>query len=163
MRVAVLLAILFMSLMVFETSFLWVFLGWFSAIPVMTIAGLLVMQRVGVAEGTAWFLALAFMRGDLIACVIALIGPFLVLRVFSTRSLYALFGTGIVAFGAGIVSVFVVRTVLGLFFDLSSWHIVYRTLLLQEALLVPGLFVGLYLVRWFEQNISSRIALKSLS
>ena len=51
MRSAFLLALLFAGLVVLEASGVWAFGGIALAIPIMTIGGLLVMHRVGIAAG----------------------------------------------------------------------------------------------------------------
>jgi len=161
-RTAFMLAIMFSILLTIESSGIWVFESWFSAIPLMITAGILVMQRVGIAEGVAWFCVLAILRGDVIAATIALTGPWLTLRVFSTRSLYALFGIGLVSHTAGIIVLFGIATVMTSIFHVT-WNIPYSTLWAQEFLLIPSLYFGMNIVRWFEQNIRSRFAFTSFT
>lgn len=161
-RTALLLTIMFYVLTVIESSVLWVFEGWVATIPLMTTAGILVMQRLGIAEGVAWFCILAILRGDVIAATIAFIGPWVTLRVFSTRSLYALFGIGLVSHAAGMVVLFVIATIMASVSQ-ATWNISYATLWTQELLLIPSLYFGMNVVGWFEQNIRSRFALTSLS
>ncbi len=159
-RSAFALALLFTGLLIVESSGMWVFTHWVATIPLMIIAGLLVMQRVGVPEGVAWFCALAFLRIDIVSAVIACTGPSLTLRVFSTRSLYALFGIGMVSHAAGIGVLFIIATLANTVFH-ATWNIAYGTLWLQEILLLPGLNLGMNGVRWFEHNIRSRVRFTS--
>ncbi len=161
-RAPLFLAVGFVILLTFETSVLWTFLGWISAIPLMMIVGLLVLQRVGIPEGVAWFVVLAVLRGDLVAGTIAFIGPVLTVRVFSTRSLYALLGIGLVSHAAGILVLFVLHVSVRAVFDVS-WSVPYSMLWLQELLLLPGLYFGMSGIRWFDQTIGSRVALKPLT
>jgi hypothetical protein len=157
------LALLFSGLLVCEVSFLWTWNNWIAAIPLLTIAGILVMQRIGIVEGAAWFFVLGIIRLDIISIVIAFIGPVLLVKLFSARSLYALLGLGLVAFGFGIVTLGVTHELVTWLKDSTVWKMSYSTLFVQEVLLVPGLFCGSNLVRWFERTIWSRIALKPLS
>jgi hypothetical protein len=161
-RSTIALALSFCLFLMIEASGIWVFDGWFAAIPLMTAAGILVMQRVGIPEGIGWFCVLAFFRGDFVALTIAATAPSLTLRVFSTRSLYALLGIGLVSHAAGIGVLFIISTITSVIVH-TSWTVSYTTLWLQELLLIPGLYFGMSIVQWFEQNIRSRIALKSLA
>lgn len=156
------LAVGFLLLLTLESSVIWAFQGWVSAIPLMMIVGLLVLQRIGIPEGVAWFLVLAVLRGDIVAFTIALIGPALTMRVFSTRSLYALLGIGIVSHAAGILILLATHAVLTAVFHVI-WNVQYSTVWLQELLLIPGLYFGTSGIRWFDQNIGSRVALKPLT
>jgi hypothetical protein len=161
-RSAILLALAFCLFLTIETSGIWVFEGWFSAVPLMTAAGILVMQRVGIAEGIGWFIVLALLRTDLVAVIIALIGPLLTLRVFSTRSLYALLGIGLVSHAVGICVLFIISTLANLVLH-STWSISFSTFWLQEVLLIPSLYFGMGMMQWFEQNIRSRVTLVPLA
>lgn len=161
-RTPLMLAMGFVFLLTCEASGIWVFESWVSAIPMMMIVGFLVLQRVGVAEGVAWFCVLALLRGDIVAGTIALIGPSLTSRVFSTRSLYALLGIGLVSHAVGILVLLAVHGALSAIFHVS-WNIQYGTLWLQELLLIPGLYLGTSGIWWFDRTIGSRVALKSLT
>lgn len=163
MRMAFFIALLFSGLLVCEVSFLWAWSGWIAAIPLLTITGILIMQRIGIMEGAAWFFVLGIIRLDIVSIVIAFIGPVLLVKLFSARSLYALFGLGLVAFGLGIATLGAVHELVTWLKDSIVWEISYSTLFMQEALLVPGLFCGSNLVRWLERTVGSRIALKPLS
>ncbi len=161
-RAALALAIMFCLFLMIETSGIWVFESWVAAIPLMTTTGILVMQRIGIAEGIGWFCVLAVLRGDGISGVIALTGPWLTLRVFSTRSLYALLGIGLVSHAAGICALFIIATIANIAFH-SSWDIPYATVWLQELFLIPSLYFGMNIAQWFERNIRSRVAVKPLT
>lgn len=161
-RTALFTAFLFLLSMTLEASGVWVFHNWIAAIPLSIIIGFLVMQRVGIVEGVAWFLALAVLRGDIISGTIAIIGPILTLRVFSTRSLYALFGIGLVSHATGIFILAILHTLVTTIFTVS-WTVSYTTVWLQEILLIPGLYLGTFVIRWFYVHISSRVAFKSLT
>ena len=152
----------FVLLLTCESSGLWAFQSWVAAIPLLVIAGLLVLQRVGIPEGVAWFAVLAVVRGDIVAGTIAIIGPLLTMRVFSTRSLYALLGIGLVSHATGICLLLAVHTVVESLFH-GAWNISYIALWLQEFLLIPGLYLGMSGIWWFDHTIGSRIALKSLT
>lgn len=164
MRISFLLALLFVVLSVLESSLLWVFQpAWFSAFPLLSIAGFLVLQRVGVSEGVMWFLAMIFLRHDLSSLIIIALAPVLIVRLFSTRSVYALLGSGITAYGAMILGILAGHAVLRTLGIRIDWHMPFSFLLAQWALLVPGLYLGFVCVRWLERTVGSRVALKPLT
>ncbi len=161
-RSSIVLTLTFCILLALETSVLWVFDDWIAFIPLMMTSGLLVLQRVGIPEGIVWFLALAILRGDFVSAIIAMLGPLFMIKIFSTRSLYALLGVGLVAHGFGIVILWVIHGfVHGLFH--VTWNISFSTLWIQELLLIPTLYLGTMLIRSFRRTIGSRVALKPLS
>ena len=162
MRTGILLAFLFFFLLLIEIAFFHAFAGNVARIPVMIIAGMIIMQRVGIEEGAAWLLAVAILRADGVAFLLAAIGPMLILQIFTTRSVYALLGFGAVAYGAASF----IFILLGELFDavlgmtiLSSHPI--RHALLEGALLIPGLFIGVIIVRSIERRILTQFAFKS--
>lgn len=161
-RAPLTLAVGFVLLLAFESSVIWAFQGWVSAIPLMVIVGFLVLQRIGIPEGVAWFCVLAVLRGDIVAGTIALVGPVVTLRVFSTRSLYALLGIGLVSHAAGILTLLAIHGLMSAVFHVA-WTVHYSTVWLQELLLIPGLYFGMGSIRWFDRTISSRVALKPLT
>jgi hypothetical protein len=161
-RTSVFLAILFVLLLTVERTVIWVLPGWIASIPLMMTAGFLVMQRAGIPEGVAWFCMLALLRGDIIAGTIAFVGPFLILKVFSTRSLYALFGIGLVSYAMGILALLMIHAVATNVLS-YSWGISFGAFWLQEALLIPSLYLGVSILWWFKETIGSRVALKPLT
>ena len=155
-----LLGLGFFMLMMIETSALWVFDSWVSSFPFMIAAGVLVMQRVGIPEGIAWFLVLAVVREDIVAVTMAIAGPLLIVKVFNSRSLYALLGVGLFAHAIGIMALWGVHTTVhALLYD--QWSISYGMLWRQEILLIPTLYFGTSILKWFERTVASRIAIKS--
>lgn len=160
MRSALFLAILFGSLLTFEASCIWALGGIALAIPIMTIGGILVMHRSGMADGIAWFITLAILRHDVVSLILCLIAPFFLLRTFSTRSIYALFGFGVVSYALSLMGVgageYLAHTLGFEFGNLLPEHPVLQTLFL-----VPGLYIGTVLIRSMEKHFFSRIALKS--
>lgn len=156
-RSALFLVPLFALLAAVEASFLWVFsLSWICTFPLMIIAGLLIMQRVGVIQGTAWCFAAALFQWNGVAFCIALLGPLFFEKVFSTRSVYALLGAGLAAYGTSLVLITLFSFLLPFFpsLDISK-------LFIGWILLVPGLYCGFLFVRWFEISIGSRFAIKT--
>ncbi len=163
MKTGGLLALTFFFLLLIEISFFHAFAGSIAHIPVMIVAGMIIMQRIGIEEGVAWFLAVAMVRGDGIALLLATIGPMLILQIFTTRSIYALLGFGAVAYTVASV----MFILLGELFDYAlgttilSQHPVVHAL--QEgALLLPSLFVGVILVRSIERRLFTHFAFRSL-
>lgn len=155
-----LLGIGFFTLMMIESSMLWVFDSWVSSFPFMIAAGLLVMQRVGIPEGVAWFLVLAVVREDIVAVTLAIAGPLLMIKVFNSRSLYALLGVGLLAHAIGIVVLWGIHTTVHALLY-AEWSVSYRMLWRQEALLIPTVYFGSSVLKWFERTVASRIAIKS--
>lgn len=160
MRGALFLALLFVFLLTFEASCVWALGGIALAIPVMTIGGILVMHRSGITDGIAWFLMLAFIRHDVISLALCVIAPFFLLRTFSTRSIYALFGFGIVSYTLTLI---VVGTLEYLIHTLGfgSNSALPEHPVLQTVFLLPGLYIGTMLIRSMERHFFSRIAIKS--
>lgn len=162
MRTGILFALLFFTLLLIEVSFFHAFSGNLANIPVMIIAGMIIMQRVGIEEGIAWFITLAVMRGDGIALLLAGIGPVLILQIFTTRSVYALLGFGAVAYILASIIFLLVGGLVDQFLGTSILlqHPIIHAL--QElALLIPGLFLGVLLVRSIERRILNQFAFKS--
>ncbi len=151
MKTGSILACLFLLFLLGEASFIHAFPGILSHIPLMTIAGMIVMQRVGMEEGAAWFLALALFHSDISALCIAIIGPILITRLFTTRSVYALIGFGISAYSAVLL--------IALIFPPHS----VTAALQSELLLLPGLLIGISMVRFCERSLFTRIALRPSS
>lgn len=160
MRSALFLALLFGGLITFEASCVWALGGVALAIPIMAIGGLLVMHRSGMADGIAWFLALAFIRHDVVSLALCLIAPFLLLRTFSTRSIYALLGFGFASYTLSIISVGTIAY-LGGILGLKAENLLPKHPILQIAFLLPGLYIGTVIIRSLQKNFLSRIALKS--
>ncbi len=157
-----LFALLFFALLLSEVSFFHAFSGNLANIPVMIIAGMIIMQRVGIEEGIAWFFALAVIRGDGIAFLLAGIGPVLILQIFTTRSVYALLGFGAAAY----IAASTIFLLIGGLID----QLIGTSILLQHpvihaiqelALLLPGLFLGVLLLRSIERRILNRFAFSS--
>lgn len=84
--------------------------------PIITITGLLVLNRVGIAEGAVWLIAGGFFltaagsnpHALLENAIVAGLGALLTTRVFATRSAYALLGLGVatgVSAGAAVLIV----------------------------------------------------------
>ena len=164
MRTGVLLALLFFFLLLIETAFFHAFSGIAASIPLMIIAGMIIMQRVGIEEGAAWFLAVAVLRGDGVALLLAGIGPMLILQIFTTRSVYALLGFGAVAYSIASVVFILLGKLLdyALGTSILSNHPVTHAL--QEgALLLPALFLGVVIVRSVERRVLTRFAFRSAS
>lgn len=162
MRTGILFAFLFFVLLLIEVSFFHAFTGNIANIPVMIIAGMIIMQRVGIEEGVAWFITLALLRSDGIALLLAGIGPVLILQIFTTRSVYALIGFGAVAYIAASSIFLLLGGLVDRFLGTSILlqHPIIHAL--QElALLIPGLFIGLMIVRSIERRILNQFAFKS--
>ncbi len=164
MRTSILLACVFFMLFVMENAFLHAFTGSIASMPLMVIAGMIILQRVGIEEGAAWFLALAVFRADGVALLLSLIGPFLILQIFTTRSVYALLGFGAVAYTLSSV----IFILFGEFFDFifSTTLLVahpIRFAFIEGALLLPGLLVGVIMLRSIERRILTQFSFKSLS
>lgn len=160
MRGALFLALLFVCLLTFEASCVWAFGGIALAIPVMTIGGILVMHRSGIADGIAWFLTLAIIRHDVVSLVLCIIAPLFLLRTFSTRSIYALLGFGLASYSLSLIVVSATTYLVQLLgFDTSN--LLPRQPILQAVFLVPGLYLGTILIRNLQKHFFSRIALKS--
>jgi len=160
MRSALLLAILFAGLLTFEASFVWALGGIALAIPVMTIGGFLVMNRSGMADGIAWFFMLAIVRHDVVSLALCFIAPFFLLRTFSTRSVYALFGFGIVSYTLSLLLVGTGEYLANLA-GFGIRNFLPEQPILQTLFLLPGLYIGSVLIRSLQKHFFSRIALKS--
>lgn len=154
MRTGILLALFFFILHVIEVSFFHAFSGVFAYIPLMVIAGMIIMQRIGIEEGIAWFLGMTVIDGDGTALLLAGIGPLFILQIFTTRSVYALLGFGAVAYSVSSALFMLLGGLIDYLFGttLLSDHPILHAL--QEwALLIPGLFLGVVIVRSIEQRI----------
>ena len=164
MRNALFLAFLFVGLGIMESSSLWLFQpSWFSAFPLLVIGGFLVLQRVGLGEGMMWFVALMLLRGEVMLFVILALAPLLITRLFTTRSVYALLGSGMTAYGAMILVTLSFHGVAQVLRLPTTWHPPFSLLLVQWVMLVPGLYVGFMLVRWFSSTVGSRVTFKPLT
>ncbi len=161
MRTGISLGVLFLILLFIEQSFLHAFFGGLASTPLMTIAGIIILQRVGIEEGAAWCIALALFHADIVPFILAILGPILVLQIFTTRSLYALIGFGIASYTVSAGVSLIIGAMLSVFFGI---HILsahpYTNALTEFFLLVPGLFLGILLVRGVERNILIRIAFR---
>ena len=160
MRNALFLALLFACLLTFEASCIWALGGIALAIPVMTIGGILVMHRSGITDGIAWFVTLALLRHDMVSLVLCLIAPFFLLRTFSTRSIYALFGFGIVSYTLSLIVVGA-GEYLAYAIGFKTGNLLPEHPVLQIIFLLPGLYVGTVFIRSMEKHFFSRVALKS--
>lgn len=160
MRSALFLALLFAALLTFEASCVWAFGGIALAIPVMTIGGILVMHRSGMPDGIAWFFTLAIIRHDVVSLALCFIAPFFLLRTFSTRSVYALFGFGIASYALSLIVVGV-----GQYFanglGFGTGNLLPKQPVLQIFFLLPGLYIGSMIIRSLQKQFFSRVALKS--
>ena len=164
MRTGIFLSLLFFFLLLIEVSFVHAFSGSIASIPVMIIAGMIIMQRAGIEEGVAWFLVLALIRGDGIAFLLAGIGPALILQIFTTRSVYALLGFGAVAYSAASIIFIIVGNILDRILGTAILlpHPFIHTF--QELmLLIPGRFVGVIAVRSIERRVLALFTFKSFS
>ncbi len=164
MRIAILLSALFAAFVLTEISFLHAFTGFISEIPLVYIAGMIIMQRVGIEEGVAWFIALAVFRADPVALIIAGIGPVSILQIFTTRSVYALLGFGAVVYTVATIVVLAIGgSIDGLFgSSLLPPHAVIHAVRIL-LLLLPGLFFGVLIVRSIERRIRLPFFLRSHS
>jgi len=164
MKTGILLAFTFLLLLLIERSFFHAFAGSLASIPVLLIAGMILMQRAGIEEGIAWFLAVAVLQANGVALLLALVSPILIVQIFTTRSVYALLGFGVVTYAIS-STLFIL---FGAFFDIAfgttilSNHPVLHAI--QEGiLLIPGLILGVMIVRSIEHRILRRFAFKSFS
>lgn len=164
MKTGILLACLFFFFLLVEVAFFHAFSGIAASIPLMVVAGMIIMQRVGIEEGAAWFLAVAVLRGDGVALLLAGIGPILILQIFTTRSVYALLGFGAVAYAVASVIFILFGKLLDSVIGtsvLSSHPIIHA---LQEgALLLPTLFIGVIFVRIIERRVLQQFTFRSAS
>ncbi len=164
MRVGFFLAAVFAWCFLIETSFLHAFGGMVAYIPLITIAGIIVMQRFGIEEGVLWFVSVAVLRGDIFSLVFALIGPMLVQQIFTTRSVYALLGFG--AVGYTVSSVVALACSWGLDTLFHTAFLLphpFERMLIIGALLIPGLFFGTLFLRLGERYFLSRIRFRQPS
>lgn len=161
MRTGIILGIVFFLFLFIEQSFFHALFGIVANIPLMLIAGMIIMQRVGIEEGVAWCIALAVFRMDIGALFLAAVGPILILQIFTTRSMYALVGFGIasytIATGAMLFLGELLFRVFGI--HLLSLH-PYLHALTEVILLIPGLFLGILLMRSIERSVLTRIAFR---
>jgi hypothetical protein len=112
-------------------------------------------------EGIMWFCVIAIVRGDITALMIMGIAPLFMVRIFTTRSVYALLGLGMTTFAGMLVTTFIVHVIAFAFHAPTEWHLPFSLLITQWILLIPGLYIGFLFVRWFERVIGSRVSLKS--
>ncbi len=164
MRTGMLLGFLFFTLLFIEQSFLHAFFGTVANIPLVVIVGMIIMQRVGIEEGIAWFIAVALFQSDFSALLIAMIGPMLILQIFTTRSVYALIGFGLTsyAFAAGVTLILSELSSRVFHYSITSSH-PYIHALTEFLILIPGLFVGVILARSIERNIFTRVSFRRSS
>lgn len=162
MKGGVLLALAFLVCALAQYSLVYAFGGPLMHLSLLTLGGILVFQRVGPEEGSAWFLATTVFHGlDVYPMLWALLGPLLLARVFTTRSVYALFGLGLSGHVlASIVTMFFEKIALRFFpisfIPLHPWE----SILMQTALLLPGLFVGVISIRFIERVIMNRLYIR---
>lgn len=155
MKSAIFLAIVFMIAANIESSMLWTFPWIVGMFPLVSILGFVVLYRFGIPEGVAWFLALAFMRMDVAALIIAGLAPLLLQRVFVTRSLYALLGVSALSMACGLIGASVVCTV-------ASWFggVCVPSSFAHSALAIIFVMLGVYggfvLVRSFDSFVRAR-------
>lgn len=161
MRTGIILGCMFFLFLFIEQSFFHALTGILASIPLMLIAGMILMQRVGIEEGIAWCVALALFRMDITALVLAAIGPVLILQIFTTRSMYALVGFGLASY---IVAAGTVLLLGEFFLRVFGVYILplhpYLHALTELILLVPGLFLGVLVVRSIERSLFAKIAFK---
>lgn len=164
MKIGMFLAILFLTLLFFERSGFHAFGGIIANISLLTLAGMMIAQRVGPSEGAVWFFALFVVTGEGTALALSCIVPLLVIHLFTTRSVYALLGLGIVSWSIAAISVFLLG---GGSDRLFHTHILpehfFESLGIRGLLLVPGLFIGVLVVQFLERHLFSRIAFRSPS
>lgn len=164
MKTGFLFALLFFVLLLVEVTFFHAFSGMIASIPLMIVAGMIMMQRVGIEEGAAWFLAVAAVRGDGVAFLLAGIGPVLILQIFTTRSVYALLGFGAVAYAAASGISIPLSMLFDSVFDTSILPSHPFLHALQEGfLLLPALFVGVVIVRGIERRFLTQFTFRSAS
>jgi len=161
MKTGIFLGLLFVVLLLVEQSFLHALFGSIASTPLMIIAGMIIMQRVGIEEGAAWCIALACLSTNIIPLILAGIGPILILQIFTTRSIYALLGFGITSYVVSAGASLIIGAALSLLFGI---HILsahpYINVFTEFLLLIPGLFLGILLVRSVERSIFTRIAFR---
>lgn len=159
MKYGVFLAGIFLFSILCQYSLIHVLRGPWASIPLLTIVGIVVFQRVGMEEGMAWFAVASFFHGfNLYAFFWVCIGPLLLQKIFTTRSWYALLGLGV--FGHIVVSVtFVVLAVLwNNFSPLVISPLGYAALFGKELLLlILGLLLAMIFLRFVERRLFMRI------
>ncbi len=162
MKGGALLALAFLACSLVQYSFVFAFGGAFVLLSLLTIGGILVFQRVGPEEGAAWFLAIAVFHGlDVYPIIWAMLGPLLLARVFTTRSVYALFGLGFSGhlLASGMTVLF--EKIAFRFFPLTYVPLhTGESLLLQSIILLPGLFVGVVCIRFLERSVMNRLYIR---
>ncbi len=164
MKTGILLALLFLFFLLLENSGLHAFGGLLANIPLLTIAGMMIAQRIGPGEGAVWFLALFTVTGNGIVLLLACIVPLLVVHLFTTRSIYALLGLGIVSWSIAVLSALIIGgSIDGLFrTHLLPAHFL-ESIGIRGLLIIPGLFLGVFVVRFLEHHLFSRIAFRAPS
>ena len=164
MKIGILLACLFLLLLLLEHSGFHAFGGVLANIPLLMIAGMMIAQRIGPGEGAIWFLALLIVTGDNMALFLSCTVPLLVIHLFTTRSVYALLGLGIVSWSIAALSALIIGgSIDGLFHThILPTHFL-ESLGIRGILIVPGLFLGVLFVRFTERHLFSRIAFRTPS
>lgn len=164
MKTGILLALLFLLFLLFENSGFHAFGGILANIPLLIIAGMMITQRVGPGEGAVWFLTLFAVTGSGVALLLSCVAPLLVVHLFTTRSVYALLGLGIVSWSIVSLGALIIGgSIDGLFHThLLPAHFL-ESIGMRGLLIVPGLFLGVLLVRFMERHLFSRIAFRASS
>lgn len=152
MRRAMIFACLFLVLASIETSVLWNFSSWIGVIPLLTIAGLLVILHVGGFEGFLWFGATAILERSVEPFLFGIIVVFLVKYIFSTRSFYALVGLGEVSVIMTSLMMYILAVFLGLF-DVDVTKTSLHDTMVIAVILAPGLYLGHIFVVWLHRTI----------
>ena len=143
-------SLFFLSLII-ELSFIHALTLPVALIPFHFLVGVIVMHRSGVETGALWFVASAFLLPlfgfdstlGIAFLAVAVVGPLLTTRVFTTHSVYALEGLGL--------SLFFVIFFISAMFQLlkvpfSLNHQIYTLLFL-----VIGLYLGFFVSRLVER------------
>jgi len=146
MKTGFFLAVLFLFFLGIEYSGFHAFGGVVAHIPLMILAGILVTQRLGPLEGALWFVVLGVVSKSLFMLFLACAVPLLVIHLFTTRSVYALLGLGAVSWCISALSLVIFGGVVDG---------------LQGLLLLPSLFVGVFVVRFFERVVFSKVSFRS--
>lgn len=157
-NIAVLLA--FFLGILFQNSFIQSLNGHLSFIPIMLIIGIIVLHRAGPIHGALWFTLMAFVAWmtptlfgwGIVYLALAIIGPILMLRVFTHRSIYALAGLGL-----SLYSVF------GLIHML--FHPLYQVSYFFSGylFLLTGLYIGFLVSKYTEDLIKRSLYVRKRS
>lgn len=151
----------FLSIMI-ELSLIHAFNNVLAVIPFHLIVGIIVLHRAGNELGALWFIATAILAPWLgfelipgfVYLVIALVGPLLTARVFTTRSIYALEGLGFSLFSISLLTNFFLSIFNRPF---SLGHQLYAL-----AFLVIGLYLGFFVARLLERISAQFIVLQKV-